>query len=201
MANRFETAGRSLARGAARPRPVRFVGQPAAERRARTLSPGGGAGRALSFEEALRLASVPNVKQGGQRLRKCLTEGEAGKLLGVPDGKTRIGMRDRALLALLVACGLRRDELVRLEVRHLQLRDERRVLADLSGKGRRIRTVPVPLWVKRLVDRWLEEAGRKARYSGPCAKVEHSSPLCNRSVRIWCTRWCARVARLLVIRS
>ncbi len=110
---------------------------------------------ALSAEEALRLASVPNVKQGGQRLGKWLTEGEAGKLLGVPDPKTRIGLRDRALLALLVACGLRRDELVRLEVRHLQLRNERWVLLDLQGKGRRLRTVPVPLWVKRMLDRWL----------------------------------------------
>ena len=111
---------------------------------------------ALTAEEALRLASVPNFKQGGQRLGKWLTEGEAGKLLGVPDAKTRIGLRDRALLALLVACGLRRDELVRLEVQHLQLREERWVLLDIQGKGRRLRTVPVPLWVKRILDRWLE---------------------------------------------
>ena len=69
---------------------------------------------------------------------------------------TRIGIRDRAILALLVACGLRRDELVRLEVRHLQLRDQRWVQLDLQGKGRRIRTVPVPLWVKRILDRRLE---------------------------------------------
>jgi len=41
-------------------------------------------------------------------------------------------------------------------MRHLQLRDERWVLLDLEGKGRRIRTVPVPLWVKRILDRWLE---------------------------------------------
>jgi integrase/recombinase XerD len=114
---------------------------------------------ALSAEEAARLASVANVKQAGQRLGKWLTEGEAGKLLGVPDPHTRIGLRDRAILALLLACGLRRDELVRLDVRHLQLRDERWVLLDIQGKGRRIRTVPVPLWVKRLLDRWLEESG------------------------------------------
>jgi integrase/recombinase XerD len=54
-----------------------------------------------------------------------LTEGEAGKLLSVPEAHTRLGIRDRAILALLVACGLRREELARLEVRHLQLRDER----------------------------------------------------------------------------
>ncbi len=111
---------------------------------------------ALLAEDALRLASVPNVKQGGQRVGKWLTEAEAGKLLGVPDPKTLLGVRNRAILALLVACGLRRDELVRLEVRHLQLRDERWVLLDMAGKGRRLRTVPVPLWVKRILDRWIE---------------------------------------------
>jgi integrase/recombinase XerD len=113
---------------------------------------------ALSREETLQLSSVPNVKQTGQRLGKWLTEKEAGRLLSVPDPHTRLGVRDRALLALLVACGLRRDELVRLEVRHLQLREERWVLLDIEGKGRRVRTVPIPLWVKQLIDRWLAES-------------------------------------------
>jgi integrase len=113
----------------------------------------------LSREEALRLAAVENVRQPGQRLGKWLTAAEAGRLLSVPDGGTLLGVRDRALLALLIACGVRRDELVRLEVRHLQLREGRWVLLDISGKGRRRRTVPVPLWVKHLVDRWLAESG------------------------------------------
>jgi integrase/recombinase XerD len=114
---------------------------------------------ALPIDEALRLSSVPNVQQAGQRLGKWLSEKEAGRLLSVPDPHTRLGVRDRAILALLVACGLRRDELVRLEVRHLQLREDRWVLLDIQGKGRRIRTVPVPLWVKQLLDRWLAEGG------------------------------------------
>jgi integrase/recombinase XerD len=113
---------------------------------------------ALSREEALQLSSVPNIKQTGQRLGKWLSEKEAGRLLSIPDPHTRIGVRDRAILALLVACGLRRDELVRLDVPHLQLREERWVLLDIEGKGRRVRTVPVPLWVKQLLDRWLAES-------------------------------------------
>lgn len=113
---------------------------------------------ALSREAALGLSSVPNVKQGGQRLGKWLSEKEAGRLLSVPAPHTRRGVRDRALLALLVACGLRRDELVRLEVRHLQVREERWVLLNMEGKGRRVRTVPIPLWVKQLLDRWLAES-------------------------------------------
>jgi integrase/recombinase XerD len=113
---------------------------------------------ALSREEALQFSSVPNVKQSGQRLGKWLSEKEAGRLLSVPDTHTRLGVRDRAMLALLVVCGLRRDELARLEVGHLQLREERWVLLDIQGKGRRVRTVPVPLWVKQLLDRWLQES-------------------------------------------
>jgi integrase len=110
---------------------------------------------ALSAEEGLRLTSVSNSKERGSRQGKWLTEKEAGRLLSVPDPQTLIGKRDRALLALLVACGLRREELVRLEIRHLQLREKRWVLLDLQGKGRRVRTIPVPLWAKRLLDRWL----------------------------------------------
>lgn len=53
---------------------------------------------------------------------------------------------------------MRRDELIRLELRHLQLREERWVLLDIEGKGKRIRTVPVPHWVKRILDRWLEKS-------------------------------------------
>jgi len=110
---------------------------------------------ALPADEAARLASVANLKQAGQRLGKWLTEKEAGRLLGVPDARTLLGLRDRAILALLVVCALRRDELVRLEIAHLQLRDERWVLLDFLGKGRRRRTVAVPHWVKRILDAWL----------------------------------------------
>jgi integrase len=114
---------------------------------------------ALSQEEAIRCAGVANLKQAGNRLGKWLTEKEAGRLLSVPDPTTRIGLRDRAILGLLVACGLRREELVRLEVKHLQRRDDRWVLLDLAGKGRRTRTVAVPLWVRRLLEAWLEASG------------------------------------------
>jgi len=114
---------------------------------------------ALPADEAVRLASIENLKQQGQRLGKWLTEKEAGRLLGVPDATTKIGLRDRAILALLVVCALRRDELVRLEVSHLQLRDERWVFLDFLGKGRRRRTVAVPHWVKRILDAWLTASG------------------------------------------
>ena len=51
----------------------------------------------------------------------------------------------RALLALLIGCGLRRSELAALTLEHIQPRDGRWVIVDLVGKGSRVRTVPVPM--------------------------------------------------------
>jgi integrase len=68
------------------------------------------------------------------------------------------GKRDRAILALLIGCGLRRAELVGLGVEDFQVREEHLVIADLIGKGKHIRTVPVPRWAKRVVDEWTDAA-------------------------------------------
>jgi len=62
------------------------------------------------------------------------------------------------MLSLLIGCGLRRAELLGLTMNSIQLREEHWVIADLVGKGGHIRTVPIPLWVKRSVDSWTESA-------------------------------------------
>jgi site-specific recombinase XerC len=69
------------------------------------------------------------------------------------------GRRDRAILALLIPCGLRRAELVGLKKDDFQLREDHWVLVDLIGKGKHVRTVPVPAWAKRAVDDWTDSAG------------------------------------------
>ncbi len=56
----------------------------------------------------------------------------------------------------MIGCGLRRAELVGLTIEDLQIREEHWVIADLIGKGKHIRTVPVPAWAKRAVDEWTE---------------------------------------------
>jgi integrase len=68
------------------------------------------------------------------------------------------GKRDRALLALLLACGLRRHEAVALTLDHLQQREEHWAIVDLVGKGGDIRTVPVPDWVRTELDDWVTAA-------------------------------------------
>jgi integrase len=113
----------------------------------------------IGQEEAAGLTDIPNTRQKGTRLGNRLTPEEAKKLLAVPDCSTLKGKRDYVILALLVGCALRRQELATLDVEILQLREDRWVLADLEGKGRRIRTVAVPVWVKQGVDAWRTTAG------------------------------------------
>jgi integrase len=113
----------------------------------------------IGHEEAASLTDIPNVPQRGTRLGNWLTRDQAKELLAVPDRSTLKGKRDYVILALLVGCALRRNELAELEVETIQQREGRWVLADLEGKGRRIRTVAVPMWVKKGIDAWKEEAG------------------------------------------
>jgi site-specific recombinase XerD len=78
---------------------------------------------------------------------------------GRPRGEEHLkGKRDRALLAILLACGLRRHEAVSLDMRHIQQREEHWAILDLHGKAGHTRTVPMPDWIKRVLDRWTSAA-------------------------------------------
>jgi integrase len=108
----------------------------------------------LSHEDAANLTDIPNVKEKGTRLGNWLTREQARELLAVPDRSTVKGKRDYAILALLVGCALRRRELASLTVEDLQMRENRWVIIDLVGKGGRVRTVAIPVWVKKGIDAW-----------------------------------------------
>jgi integrase len=113
----------------------------------------------IGQEEAASLTEIPNISQKGTRLGNWLTREQAKELLAVPDRSTLKGKRDYVILALLVGCALRRNELAELDVKTIQQREGRWVLADLEGKGRRIRTVAIPIWVKLGIDVWTTVAG------------------------------------------
>ena len=87
----------------------------------------------IGSEEAARLTEVPNISQKGTRLGNWLTREQAKELLAVPDRSTLKGKRDYVILALLVGCALRRNELAELDVPTIQQREGRWVLADLEG--------------------------------------------------------------------
>jgi integrase len=125
----------------------------------------------LDAGQAAQMADVPNVRQQGTRMGNWLTREQARELLTVPDRSTKKGQRDYCILALLVGCALRRRELAELKVEDIQMRENRWVIADLRGKGGRIRTVPVPRWVKEGIDAWMVAAGiRDGRLLRPVRK-------------------------------
>jgi len=112
----------------------------------------------LSPDLAAGIRRVKGPKNLGVRLGNWLTAGQAKALWQVPDPNTLKGKRDRALLGVLLGCGLRRKEAAELDVAHLQRREDHWAIVDLVGKGRHIRTVPVPDWVKGAIDAWLLSA-------------------------------------------
>lgn len=107
---------------------------------------------------ATRILTVPGVPMRGVRLGNWLTPEEARRLLAVPDRESLIGMRDFAILSVLVYCALRREELACLEMRHIQRREGRLVIADLIGKRGRVRTVQITDAAKIALDEWLAAA-------------------------------------------
>jgi integrase len=94
------------------------------------------------------------VASKGVRLGNWLTVRQAQALLNAPDVTTNKGLRDRAILAVLLGCGLRRSEVAALTFQHIQQRDGRWCIVDLVGKHGRVRTVPMPTWVKVAIDAW-----------------------------------------------
>lgn len=83
---------------------------------------------------------------------------QAQALLNAPDIATTKGLRDRAILAVLLGCGLRRSEVAALTMEHIQQRDGRWCIVDLLGKHGRVRTIPMPTWVKVAIDAWTTAA-------------------------------------------
>jgi site-specific recombinase XerD len=99
---------------------------------------------------------VKGAKVFGSRAGNWLTRAQAEKPLSLPDIETLKGKRDRALLALFVSAGLRREELATLLREQMQQCDGPWCLVDLVGKGGRVRTVAIPDWTKQAVEVWLE---------------------------------------------
>jgi site-specific recombinase XerD len=113
----------------------------------------------LSPELAAGISRVRGVKQLGFRTGNWLSADECSAVLSHAYGTTLRAKRDYAMLAILFGCGLRRSELVGLEMDDIQVRQGHWAVVDLIGKGGHIRTVPIPDWVKAALDEWTVAAG------------------------------------------
>ena len=127
---------------------------------------------------AAAIARVHGLKCSGVRLGNWLDEQHAAALLITPAGDSLRGKRDRAVLALLFGAGMRRSEVAGVVVEKLRVIEERWVIADLTGKGRRIRTVPIPTWAMAVLNDWLDVAGIAV---GPIFRpIDKTGRVCNR---------------------
>jgi integrase/recombinase XerD len=100
---------------------------------------------------------LKSAKQAN-RLPKTLSEKQVEDLLLAPDENTPLGLRDRTMLELLYACGLRVTELVSLRSLDMSLNDG---VLRITGKGNKTRLVPFGEVARIWLERYLRE-GRAA---------------------------------------
>jgi site-specific recombinase XerD len=108
----------------------------------------------LDATQAAAIKNVKGVRQEGKRTGNWLSVEQVQKLLNAPDCTTAKGKRDRAALCVLIGGGLRRQEAAALRWEHVQERDGRPVLVDLTGKRNKKRSVPLPSWALVALNDW-----------------------------------------------
>jgi site-specific recombinase XerD len=104
------------------------------------------------------IRDVRGAKVQGSRTGNWLTKSQAEQVINSPDTTTTKGRRDRAILAVMIGCGPRREEVARLQLCDVQQREGRWCVVDIRGKHGRIRTVPMPSWAKVAIDEWTAAA-------------------------------------------
>ena len=112
----------------------------------------------------------------GRPLPKSLSEGEVESLLRAPDVAEPLGIRDRAMLELLYATGLRVSELVSVRLSQMNLKQG---VVRVVGKGNRERLVPVGEEATKWIEKFLTDArldilgGRQSDYLFPTRRSDY----------------------------
>jgi integrase/recombinase XerD len=107
--------------------------------------------RLIDADPTLRLQSARQPL----RVPKTLTEAQVEALLDAPDTETPLGLRDRTMLEVMYASGLRVSELVTLKTFHLGLNEG---VLRVMGKGSKERLVPFGQVAGDWIARYLEQA-------------------------------------------
>jgi integrase/recombinase XerD len=90
------------------------------------------------------------LRDAGRKLPNVLSAQDIERLLNQPDASTHLGIRDRAMIELLYATGLRVSEIVSLQTHQLNLEGD---YLSVRGKGSKVRLVPFGKWAKeKLLD-------------------------------------------------
>jgi len=118
----------------------------------------------------IRVDPLLNIERPGaaSRFPKTLGEAQVEALLDAPDVDTPLGLRDRALLELLYATGLRVSELVGLKLFELSLQDG---VVRTLGKGAKERLVPLGEVAAEWLGRYLAAARSEILKGRACDEV------------------------------
>lgn len=108
-------------------------------------------------------AALVGTPKCEQRLPAHLAEAEMSRLLDMPDTSTPLGRRDRAILELFYASGLRLSELVGLNLEDVNLSSR---VVRVFGKGRKERIVPFNRSTEAALRVWLKDAGEIVEKNG-----------------------------------
>lgn len=107
----------------------------------------------LHIEQGRQIHGIP-LKKTDEGLVAYLTRQEIQALLDAPDASTAFGLRDRAMLHVAYACGLRVAELVSLRLDQLDGRAPASI--RVMGKGRRERVLPLWKETNAALNAWLQ---------------------------------------------
>jgi site-specific recombinase XerD len=109
-----------------------------------------------AMEQIQRILAIP-AKKADTRLVRHLTDEEMQSILDAPVSNTRDGIRDRAMLHLCFAAGLRVSELIGLRLEDLRLQPQASIL--IHGKGRKERCLPLWKETTSALRAWLAVRG------------------------------------------
>jgi integrase/recombinase XerD len=107
--------------------------------------------RLITADPTLKLQSAKQAL----RVPKLMSEAQVEALLAAPDDDTPLGLRDRAMLELMYASGLRVSELVGLKTFHTSMNEG---VLRVMGKGSKERLVPFGQVARQAIERYLAEA-------------------------------------------
>lgn len=107
----------------------------------------------VSDHDLMRIKAIKQLRGSRKPVGKALTRQESKAMLSKCEGATPQFTRDRAILLLLLGCGLRRAEITRIELKNVYLEEGR---IRLVGKGNKERDVFLNDAVLAAVNRWIE---------------------------------------------
>jgi integrase/recombinase XerD len=134
----------------------------------------------LDLGPAIDIARINSLARNPSKAGLSLSAAQAETLINAPHVSNKKGVRDRALLALLVGCALRSGEVTEIQMEDIQKERDHWILQNVVGRRGRVRAVVIPNWTKEALDAWIREGQIS---SGPVLRsVDRLGNVANRPI-------------------